>query len=408
MNVFVNRIRSGTILPWFILLTGAVTAVIVFYAIELRSENFSTQRLQLLGENVKIILANSLEHAYPGGGSDSSGKPVNMKPVMTGLLKNDTVLTKFIEKEMVGLAVYSDPNLSDESLITRSSEWDPKAEYRSLVLSLVYRGELFVLRLADLNTEIASKYRFRTWISMGVVTLLSLVFFFTTFSFVRYARLREEKVKGLLKKLEESEKRYKTIFESIPDAVVVADQKTGKIEDFNWQAVAQYGYQPEEVIESDCLVLSAEPDKSRASLRQVQRSIPARLHKRKDGTVFPAEIKLGSVSFSDGVKVISVIRDIEERLKRDAELSETLNREKELREQKEQQIAGSLFSFRTPLSIVLSSVDIIENYSGRLSPQEKDYHFGQIRSNITTLLKMLEEPTRNHASSIDDQAGSEK
>ncbi|KAA0242707.1 MAG: PAS domain S-box protein [Chlorobiota bacterium] len=331
-----------------------------------------------------------------------------MKPVMTGLVKNDTVLTKFIEKEMVGLAVYSDPNLSDESLITRSSEWDPKAEYRSLVLSLVYRGELFVLRLADLNTEIASKYRFRTWISMGVVTLLSLVFFFTTFSFVRFARLREEKVKGLLKKLEESEKRYKTIFESIPDAVVVADQKTGKIEDFNWQAVAQYGYQPEEVIESDCLVLSAEPDKSRASLRQVQRSIPARLHKRKDGTVFPAEIKLGSVSFSDGVKVISVIRDIEERLKRDAELSETLNREKELREQKEQQIAGSLFSFRTPLSIVLSSVDIIENYSGRLSPQEKDYHFGQIRSNITTLLKMLEEPTRNHASSIDDQAGSEK
>ncbi len=117
--------------------------------------------------------------------------------------------------------------------------------------------------------------------------------------------------------LRESEDRYRQLFERDPNAIVVFDAETLRIEDANPMALDLFGYSREEFFEIDTLKISAEKDKTLENMKKLREGGEFREHLRKfvkkDGTVFPAEIYSGSFVFRGRRKFIGTLMDISER-----------------------------------------------------------------------------------------------
>ena len=60
----------------------------------------------------------------------------------------------------------------------------------------------------------------------------------------------------------------------------------------NQTASELYGYSREEMMQMALLDLSAEPEKTRETLDRAGPRIALQYHRKKDGTVFPADIAL--------------------------------------------------------------------------------------------------------------------
>ena len=129
--------------------------------------------------------------------------------------------------------------------------------------------------------------------------------------------------------LKVSESNYRHLFNAEPDAIIIVDAETNRIVDVNPAALNLYGYGYDEICGLQAVALSAEPEKSATHIRQVlsensidgPRKIVQRLHKSKDGTVFPVEIGHGFYT-RDGRKMIcAVMRDISKRKRAEDELA---------------------------------------------------------------------------------------
>ncbi|MBW1896977.1 MAG: PAS domain S-box protein, partial [Deltaproteobacteria bacterium] len=132
--------------------------------------------------------------------------------------------------------------------------------------------------------------------------------------------------------LRESEANYRLLFSAGSDAIIVVSARTMEIEDANEAALALYGYDRKELLGLRATELSADPEMTAAHIKEVGSGKPAevspgpvqRLHKRRDGTTFPAEISSGVYALGDRNMVCAIIRDITERKKMEAALEESL------------------------------------------------------------------------------------
>ncbi|MDM8546536.1 PAS domain S-box protein [Candidatus Venteria ishoeyi] len=114
----------------------------------------------------------------------------------------------------------------------------------------------------------------------------------------------------------ESQSKYRQLFEASSSATIVFDANTQQVFDVNNIAVTMYGYTKEEWLHLSTNDLSAEPSKSRTALYTGTRHqvISLRWHKKRDGTVFPVEISVGSSYLFQGRSLVcATLRDITER-----------------------------------------------------------------------------------------------
>jgi PAS domain S-box-containing protein len=115
--------------------------------------------------------------------------------------------------------------------------------------------------------------------------------------------------------LERVDKLYKTLFEAFTDGIYILDKKSLKILDANSAACALYGYSNVEMRKLKVTDISAEKKKTRDSIKKSVLHIGYRLHKKKDGTVFPVEINASTLKMDGRFYHIVQIRDIARRLK---------------------------------------------------------------------------------------------
>jgi signal transduction histidine kinase len=129
--------------------------------------------------------------------------------------------------------------------------------------------------------------------------------------------------------------------------------------------------------------------------------------KKKDGHVFPVEISLGHYLINDEMLAVAFVTDItgrkemEKELKkkneelemkvreRTLELTDALEREKELNEMKSRFVSMASHEFRTPLSAVLSSVSLIESYHADEQKEKRVKHVERIKSSVKNLTDIL-------------------
>jgi signal transduction histidine kinase len=83
--------------------------------------------------------------------------------------------------------------------------------------------------------------------------------------------------------------------------------------------------------------------------------------------------------------------DITQRKQAEAELLRTLAREKELGQLRSKFVSMVSHEFRTPLSIIQSSAEIMDDYLDQLEPAERKDHLQSIRKNTRRMARLMEE-----------------
>jgi two-component system, cell cycle sensor histidine kinase and response regulator CckA len=123
--------------------------------------------------------------------------------------------------------------------------------------------------------------------------------------------------------------QYRALLQGAPDAIVVVNQ-SGTIVLVNEQAEKLFGYRRAELIGRSAEILVAERCRAQHSDQYSRfRSPPSErpevaglelFGSRKDGTEFPAEIRLSPIDTKQGMLVSSAIRDISERRRTEEDL----------------------------------------------------------------------------------------
>lgn len=148
---------------------------------------------------------------------------------------------------------------------------------------------------------------------------------------VRRGRERAERA------LSRSEDRFKRLVEQAADAIFVHDLE-GDFVDVNRQACESLGYSREELLGMS--VADVETDYAPGSLRRLWEQIssgPPRTlegtHRRKDGSSFPVEIRIGVFEADERPLVLALVRDISGRREAEKKIRETEARYRTLVEQ---------------------------------------------------------------------------
>jgi two-component system cell cycle sensor histidine kinase/response regulator CckA len=139
-----------------------------------------------------------------------------------------------------------------------------------------------------------------------------------------------------LTSLQESEKRYRQLFEAESDAIFLIDNTTGQILEANHAATALYGYSREELLTKRNIDLSAEPEDTRKVTQTTPVVaeqvivIPLRMHRKQNGEVFPVEITGRFFNWQGRPVHIAAIRDITVRRQAEQALVESETRYRSL------------------------------------------------------------------------------
>ena len=127
--------------------------------------------------------------------------------------------------------------------------------------------------------------------------------------------------------LRESERRFRLLVERAADAVFLHDMQ-GAIVDVNQQACESLGYTRDELLKLAVRDIEAAvpEDEQRGLWQSLTAGAPQTLqgaHRRKDGSVFPVELRVGSFDIDGRPYILSLARDVTERQRAEAALRET-------------------------------------------------------------------------------------
>jgi PAS domain S-box-containing protein len=120
-------------------------------------------------------------------------------------------------------------------------------------------------------------------------------------------------------RLRENEEKYRQVFELAHDAMLLIERRSRHILDANRAAQRIYGYEPEEF---QRLTL----DDLAADYPITTDELPARKHRRRDGTSFYVEISAAKVRLGERTLVVLAVRDVSYRVAAEARLARTTAR----------------------------------------------------------------------------------
>jgi signal transduction histidine kinase len=111
--------------------------------------------------------------------------------------------------------------------------------------------------------------------------------------------------------------------------------------------------------------------------------------------LFPAEVITSVVHDDEGETEYYLINfnDITERKKAEEDIKISLQREKDLNELKSKFVSFVSHEFRTPLTAILSSAEMLEMYGSQLDETKKQNHYSNIKKSIDNLIVLLNEVT---------------
>ncbi len=121
---------------------------------------------------------------------------------------------------------------------------------------------------------------------------------------------------------------------------------------------------------------------------------------KKCGSSFPVEVGLNPIKIGNKTFVMAIVLDITERKeytknleetveKRTAQLKEALLKEKELNELKTKFLSLVSHEFKTPLSGILSSANLLEKYTDTNQQDKREKHVKTIKSKVKYLDNIL-------------------
>ena len=125
-----------------------------------------------------------------------------------------------------------------------------------------------------------------------------------------------------LHQIQESERRYRTLFESAGDAIFIIDiegEKAGDIVEANAAAAEMHGYRMEELLKLNLVKDLDAPDATAKAPQRIERILKGEWiqdeinHRKKDGSLLPVEISAGLIEYMGRRYILAIDRDISER-----------------------------------------------------------------------------------------------
>jgi len=116
---------------------------------------------------------------------------------------------------------------------------------------------------------------------------------------------------------------HQRVFDSIADPIFVIESPSGRIIQANPAVSHVYGFSMAEILQMKNVDFSVEPDKTMVALFTKQTDVLIRYHKRKNGEVFPVEIKAMSIDYGEQDIQIAICRDISHRYQYLEEIEKT-------------------------------------------------------------------------------------
>lgn len=163
--------------------------------------------------------------------------------------------------------------------------------------------------------------------------------------------------------LEENEKRYRLLVEQASDAFFLINHESAQFLDVNQQACINLGYTRQELLTMSVPDINEGPEKFKELYGDMVPGQPLtveRVHKRKDGSTFPVEIRIGLFEEVNGGKyLVALTRDITKRKKAERELKEAKEAAEEANKAKSKFLANMSHELRTPLTSILGQAEIL-------------------------------------------------
>ncbi|MEO8613381.1 MAG: ATP-binding protein, partial [Chloroflexota bacterium] len=212
----------------------------------------------------------------------------------------------------------------------------------------------------------------------------------------RHAAELEWRVSKRTAELQRSKDRVEAILNHSSDVILLIDRE-GLIQQSNFTFYQEFGYQSGEEF-GKRLDFLVDDNQSQSVLDALDKVLhdgqPQRLEiitHRRDGRSFDADMALSPIRVQEGenLGVICSLRDITTRKQLEADLHVALAVEKELNELKTRFVAMVSHDFRTPLSVILSSAEILEHYNERLDAAQKTHHFDKIGTQVSRMISLL-------------------
>jgi PAS domain S-box-containing protein len=194
--------------------------------------------------------------------------------------------------------------------------------------------------------------------------------------------------------LQESELRYRELFEGIDDAIFVHDSEAYFL-DVNEAACRRLGYTRDELLHMKTTDIDAPSyaagfhDRLARQLADGGLSDINGIHITKNGKVIHVDVNSKVITYHGQPAVLSVIRDITQRKQTEENLRSALQKEKELNELKSRFVSMVSHEFRTPLSTILSAAEALKYYNEKLSDEKKIARLDKIALQTQHLTAML-------------------
>jgi PAS domain S-box-containing protein len=201
-------------------------------------------------------------------------------------------------------------------------------------------------RTASLNANRVRVQRTAYGLQTALVLLLALAALFVGRSMISRRRA--------LALAEDMSARQTAIFDSAKDGMLTINP-SGGIESINPSAAKLYGYQPAELLRRDVgMLFEVAPD--RGQIESFLTRLQARpsadrgrvqefWSRRKDGSIFLADVAVSPVPLADGLRYIAVVRDVTER--------------KQVEQMKSEFVSTVSHELRTPLTSIAGSLGLL-------------------------------------------------
>jgi two-component system, LuxR family, sensor kinase FixL len=233
--------------------------------------------------------------------------------------------------------------------------------------------------------------RYTTGLLLAGLLLMIVTLFFLVYH--HFTRGKAEEDHRLL-----LEQRLSFLVQHIKDYAIFLIDPEGRVMSWNKGAEQIKGYTEAEIIGKPISVFYTEADnQSGEPFQNLQKALEegryesVGLRKRKDGSVFYADVVFTPFYDADDTLkgFIKITRDITDQKKSEENMLSALTREKELNELKSRFVTLASHEFKTPLSVILSSVSLIEKYPDTDMQDKRVKHIHRIKSNVNNLKQIL-------------------
>ena len=207
----------------------------------------------------------------------------------------------------------------------------------------------------------------------------------------------EEELRQSEARLRESEARFSTAFRASPVLVTISRLSDARFIEANDAFVRWIGLSHDRIVGHDSRELGIWLDlndrakfltnlQRNGSLREVECQL-----RSQRGSVHTMLLSADLIEINREPHMLVIGLDITQRKQAEAELLRTLAREKELGQLRSNFVSMVSHEFRTPLGIVQSSAEILDDYLDQLKPAERKEHLQSIRNNTRRMARLMEE-----------------